>query len=248
MKKQLVWGIRSVQEALKNPKNIAKIWFAVEKQKDQRLKQLFQQARQLKVPVQWVPEIAIEQRIHDEKHQGVLAQIVSIKRWYLEELLQERQPPFAVLVGISDVRNVAGIIRSAEVLGIQGIIIAGEGTPFLQPKIAKVSAGAVLHLPIVYEPSAKYVIHYLQSEGIICIATVIEKGTPIYQLSLQQPHAWVLGNEAKGLSSAVIKACQWRATIPMHGKTQSLNVSSAAAVCFYESLRQKMMRCLKSSS
>jgi len=151
-----------------------------------------------------------------------------------------RGATFIVLcVDVRDPGNAGAVIRVAHAAGA-GAVVCCEGTvdPF-NPKTVRASAGSVLHVPIVVAGDAGEVLHTLGDSGVRRIAAVSKGGTPYTDVDLIAPFALVLGNEASGLPPHLERLLDARVTIPMEGGTESLNVSTAAAVLCFESARQR---------
>ena len=161
----------------------------------------------------------------------------------VEEGAWHRDCPMVVLLDhVTDVRNVGAIARSAECAGVEGIIVPQHGSAALNDEAVKSSSGALMRVPVCREDNLKSVIHLARQSGWqICAAT--EKGaTPYTEVDFRRPTILVMGSEDKGISNEVLKLCDQRAKLPMCGEVQSLNVSVAAGIFFYEALRQKNNR------
>lgn len=144
-----------------------------------------------------------------------------------------------VCVDVRDPGNAGAVIRVAHAAGA-GAVVCCEGTvdPF-NPKTVRASAGSVLHVPLVVSGDAGQVLDTLGDSGLRRLAAVSKGGTPYTDVDLTAPFALVLGNEASGLPSQLERLLDARMTIPMEGGTESLNVSTAAAVLCFEAARQR---------
>ena len=140
---------------------------------------------------------------------------------------------------VTDVRNLGAIARSAECAGVEGIIVPKHGSAQIGDEAVKSSSGALLRVPVCREDNLKSVIHLARQSGWqVCAAT--EKCDNLYtNIDFHKPTILVMGAEETGISNELMKLCNERAKLPMKGEVQSLNVSVAAALFFYEALRQK---------
>lgn len=176
--------------------------------------------------------------------QGIVGQFTSKEMLHLDELVrqayqQTASPTLAMLDGIQDPQNMGAIIRSAEVLGVQGVIIPKRRTAPINETVAKCSAGAVETLPIAATESFAQAIQDLKKAGFWIVGVDMAGGQPCGQFKFDMPTALVIGGEEKGVRPLIKKSCDFMVSIPMAGKINSLNASAASAIIFYEILRQK---------
>lgn len=205
--------------------------------------QLFQLIRQRKIPFQMVPAEKLN-RLTRKNHQGVIAYISLIDYQPLDSLLPmvfERgdMPLLVVVDGLTDVRNLGALARSAECAGGSGLIISEKGTAPINADAIKASAGALSRIPVCRESNILESISFMKESGLQIIA-LDEKGEKnIYQTDLGQPTALVMGSEEKGVSAAIRRMADEMVSIPMKGNIASLNVSVAAGIVLFEALRQR---------
>ncbi len=244
MKQSLLYGIHTVTEALRSGKQIEKIWVSKNTQND-RIQSLKALAEEKKVPLQFVPVEKINTLTTTGNHQGVVAQISEITYQSLEEVLiriqQSGEPALLLLLdGITDVRNVGAMVRTAECMGANAVILPVSGSASLNADAMKVSAGALMHLPVCRENHALDAVYLLQSYGIQIVACT-EKGSDVfYKCDFRGNVCLVLGSEEKGISPSVLKIADKKVKIPMKGKIESLNVSVSAGMILSEVVRQRM--------
>jgi tRNA G18 (ribose-2'-O)-methylase SpoU len=163
----------------------------------------------------------------------------------LAQVLSASSQPrlFAALEGISNAENLGVIVRNAAALGVQALIIGETScSPFLTRAI-RTSMGAVFRIPAVENAPLRLTLDQLRENGVRCIAAhPAPSAHPITQLDLRRDTCFVLGSEGFGLSDAALAACDEQAAVPMSREVDSLNVSSAAAVLFYEAQRQRAVK------
>jgi len=195
------------------------------------------------IPVQYVPVEKIN-RITRKNHQGVIAILSIISYARIEQIIpslyESGEVPFIILLdGITDVRNLGAIIRTAESAGAHTLIIPEKGSATPNTDTIKTSAGALFHLPICRTKNLKYSLNFLKESGLQIIAAHEEAETPYYMTDFTLPSVIILGAEDKGISKQVMDAVDQQVNIPMAGKTSSLNVSVAGAILMYEVVRQR---------
>ena len=149
--------------------------------------------------------------------------------------------PRLLVVGV-DVRdpgNGGTLIRSAESAGAHGVIFCHGSVDVTNPKTVRASAGALFHVPVVEGCDPEEVLGVLGEVGLMRVAAVAHDGERPDRVDLCRPVALVLGNEAQGLPPAVLEGVDTRVTIPMPGRSESLNLGMAASILLYEARRQR---------
>ncbi|MZG53521.1 MAG: 23S rRNA (guanosine(2251)-2'-O)-methyltransferase RlmB [Nitrospinae bacterium] len=239
-----VFGLNPVMEALKAQKRRC-YKLILEKGKSQaRLKSLIELAHENKVPIETIPKTTFQKKYRNHNHQGVIGIFAIIKALELEELIQQAfkrsaLPTLAALDSIQDPHNLGAIIRSAETLGIHGIILPKNRTSAINETVAKCSSGAIEHLPISWVTNLTRGIEQLKEAGFWIAGIAPDGEIPCYQYKFDAPMVLLIGGEEKGIRPLLKKSCDVTLKIPMEGSLESLNASAAAAVVFYEALRQK---------
>lgn len=146
------------------------------------------------------------------------------------------QETCVMLDAVQDAGNVGSILRSAAAAGVRDILLGPGCAGAWTPRVLRAAQGAHFSLNIREQIDLAAMLAELSMPGI---ATVVENATPLYELDLKRPVAWLLGNEGAGLSPELQAQAQVRATIPLAAATESLNVAAAAAICLFEGLRQR---------
>ena len=243
-KSDFLFGIRSVIEAIRSGKEIEKI--LVKKGLQGELyEELVETMKENNLAWQTVPVERIN-RATRKNHQGVIAFVSAITYHDLENTLiglfeEGKNPLVLVLDGITDIRNMGAIARSAECAGVDAIVIPEKGGAPINADAVKTSAGALHNIPVCRVKNLYKAVEYLQNSGLKIVAAT-EKGSENYtQVDYSGPTAIVMGAEDKGVSGQVLKICDDRARIPIAGTIGSLNVSVAAGVLIYEVLRQRAL-------
>ncbi len=144
-----------------------------------------------------------------------------------------------VLVDVGDPGNAGTLLRAAEAAGASAVLFCGDAVDPCNPKCVRASAGALFHLPVAMGGEGGAVLERLRSAGVQTAATVVRGGTPYDETDLRGPVALVLGSEAHGLPEALSASVDLRLSIPMAGRSESLNVAMAGSILCFESLRQR---------
>ena len=132
------------------------------------------------------------------------------------------------------------MIRTAECAGAHGVIIPKRRSAGLTAVVAKTSAGAVSYVPVARVPNLTALLKELKEEGLWIFGAEADGTTPLYQADLKGPAAIVIGSEGGGISRLVAEQCDFKISIPMRGRINSLNASAAAAILLYEAVRQRL--------
>jgi TrmH family RNA methyltransferase len=150
-----------------------------------------------------------------------------------------RGPLTLVLADVGDPGNAGTLVRAAEAAGASAVLFCGTTVDPWNPKCVRASAGALFHVLVASGGGVVAVLEQLGDAGVRSAATVVRDGEPYDTVDLTGPVALVLGSEAHGLPSSVTDAVDLRLTIPMEGRSESLNVAMAGAVLCFEALRQR---------
>ncbi|MGB0973201.1 MAG: TrmH family RNA methyltransferase, partial [Mycobacterium sp.] len=143
----------------------------------------------------------------------------------------------AVPLGVSEPGNAGTVIRVADAMGADAVVLAGHSVDPYNGKCLRASAGSIFSVPVVSEPDGEGVVTRIRSAGLQVLATTLEGDVSLADAELARPTAWLFGPEAHGLPVEVVDLATARVRIPMAGSAESLNVASAAAICLYQSAR-----------
>ena len=237
-----IYGIRAVIEAINSSKDIDKV-FIQTGLKGKLIGQLESLIRKNKINFSYVPTQKLD-RLSKKNHQGVIARIAPIKFYTIDsfsEVLEKSNNPFVLILDqINDVRNFGAIIRTAEISGVDGIIIQNSSSAPVNSDTIKTSAGAIFNIPICKVNHIKDAIYRLQSMNISIISASEKSEKNIYDVDLKVPLAIIMGSEQKGINKSVINLSNESVKLPMYGKIESLNVSVACGIFLYEVVRQRI--------
>jgi 23S rRNA (guanosine2251-2'-O)-methyltransferase len=238
----MIIGRQPILEALKTGRPIERIYMLRTATGD-----IIPQIRELtqanNIPVNYVPVEKLN-ALTQANHQGCIALISNVAYLDLQDVIshvteQGQTPLFLILDGITDVRNIGAIARSAVCCGAQAIIIPDKGIAALNEEAMKSSAGALEKISICRVNSLNKAIDTLHLNGIKVMASEMEASSKLYDCNLKEPVAIIMGSEDKGVYPALIKASDELFHIPMAGNFESFNVSVAAGIILYEALKQR---------
>ncbi len=237
----LLAGRRSVLEALKAGRPFTKILVSVGTSGGS-LAEILARAKEIGMVVQWVPREGLTELVGHPHHQGVAAYIAPFDYVDLEDVIGRTtgQPPLIlVLDDLSDPYNFGAILRSAEAVGAQGVVIPKRRGVPLTETVVKASAGAAAHIPVARVANLVQAMDRLKEAGYWVFGMDVADAKPYTQADFRGPIALVVGAEGKGLGRLVKEHCDVLVHLPMLGQVQSLNASVAAGVVLYEIVRQR---------
>ena len=236
MKRELIYGIRPVLEALRSRRR--EVFEVLEAAGEGEVAEA---AAASGVFVKRVRRAQIEELAPGAAHQGVVARVGPYPYSDLGEILAASDPLVLVLDSVTDPRNLGAVLRAADGAGASGVVIPKDRAVGVTAVAVKASAGASEHVPVARETNLRRAIHRIKKGGVWVYAA--EGGGMAYtELDLSGPVALVLGSEGRGVRKLVREGCDGAVSIPMLGAVESLNVSVAAAVLLYEAQRQRGWR------
>jgi TrmH family RNA methyltransferase len=188
------------------------------------------------VPVSVVTERAAKALSDTVTPVGLVA-VCSLPETSLSDVLTARPRLVLVAVAVSEPGNAGTLIRLADAMGADAVVLAGHGVDPYNGKCLRASAGSIFSLPVLEVTDTEDLIAALQGIDVRVLATTLDGETSLDDVDLAKPTAWLFGPEAHGLSSDVAELADVRVQIPMRGGAESLNVAAAAAICLYQSAR-----------
>jgi 23S rRNA (guanosine2251-2'-O)-methyltransferase len=238
-----LYGMHPVTDAVRQGRRFEKILFR-QGMEGEQFRTLLEEVTRADIPYQFVPSEKMN-RLVKGAHQGVIGYLAQIEYVSFEEMVEnalshKANPVFLVLDGVSDVRNLGAIARSAECAGIDGIVVPAKGSAAINPDAVKASAGALLRMPVAKVANLRVALYYFRDSEFQIVAASEKAEDSMYELNLKKATAIVMGSEGKGISEPVLSLCTVGARIPMAGETGSLNVSVAAAILLFEVVRQRI--------
>ncbi|MBS1772296.1 MAG: 23S rRNA (guanosine(2251)-2'-O)-methyltransferase RlmB [Bacteroidetes bacterium] len=240
----LLIGRKPVLEAIGQGTAIEKI-FLLRTASGEEINSIKKLARERNIPISQVPAEKLDGMTRAQ-HQGVIAWTSLLQYVELQDAIsmvvdKGEVPLFVLLDGVTDVRNVGAIARSAWCCGAQGLILPTSSSASLTEEAVKTSAGALHKIMLCRIPSVPQAMDVLRLNGIQVLGTEMRGSIPIYEADITIPSCIVMGAEDTGISKDVLKRADQLIRIPMAQQFDSLNVSVATGMILYEAMRQRLM-------
>lgn len=241
-KSGIIIGRQPLIEAIEAGRSIDKILFQ-RNVSGESIGDIRRLAKEHNIPIQQVPP----EKLHGytrANHQGVIALAALIAYLPLQDVIDAVVangdcPLFVILDGVTDVRNIGAIARTAVCCGAQALIIPDKGVGALNEEAMKSSAGALEKIHVCRVNSLMKAVDELHLNGIKVFASEMTADLHLDALSFKEPAAFVMGSEDRGVFPPLMKICDQKFKIPMTGNFESLNVSVAAGMILYEAMQQR---------
>lgn len=242
-KSSLIVGRKAVMEAMQTGKHLERIYLqaTVHGEAVDAIKKL---AEQTQTPINKVPVEKLN-NFNVSNHEGCVALIAKVQYQDLQDVIsfvvdKGETPLLLILDGVTDIRNIGGIARSAYCFGVHAIIIPDKGVGALNEDAVLTSAGALEKIAVCRVNSLMKTVDDLHMNGIKVFASEMKAAKKTYECNFAEPCAIVMGAEEKGIYPALMKVCDEKFKIPMTGDFDSLNVSVATGIILYEAAKQRM--------
>jgi len=240
----ILYGINPITEALKASKRKCFRIIVEQGITNPRLKSLMELVQSKNIKIESISKSEFKKRYLPYVHQGIIGHFSIKATMTLDDLianaLKESKHPILILPdGIQDPQNLGAIIRSAEAMGIQGMVLPKHRVAPLNETVAKCSSGAIEKLPVTWVTNLANAIEQLKRSGFWIVGIDPKGEVPCYDFKFEIPVVLLIGSEGRGIRPLLKKICDFTLSIPMAGSMRSLNASAAGAVVFYEALRQK---------
>lgn len=236
-KQQLIAGRNPVLELLQSGKEVEKVLISKSASGDV-VKEIISLCREREVYYQFVPEAKL-QSLSRANHQGVLAYTGLITYYQVQEVIdfifsKGEEPLLLILENVTDVRNLGAIARSALGLGVHAIIFPKKESAAVNDVAVKISAGALLNIPLCRVDNLVAAVKDIKNNGIRILGLDGKSDTFVEDAETRGPLALVAGSEDEGISNAVVRLCDQLIKLPMNPELESYNVSVATALALYE--------------
>jgi 23S rRNA (guanosine2251-2'-O)-methyltransferase len=250
---ELIYGRHSVLSALENQRQLNRIWITQQMRYSSRFHTLLPLAKARGTVIDEVGYNRLDMMTGGATHQGVVAQVAPYTYCELEELITRaksatEQPVILVADGITDPHNLGAIARTAEAMGAQGLVIPQRRATGVTSAVVKVAAGALENLSVARVVNLSRTLEALKEAGFWLYGLSEKADQPLHEIELKGAIVLVVGSEGEGLSLLTQRCCDALVSIPLSGKTPSLNVSVATGMALYELHRQRSGQRLNFSS
>ena len=235
----MICGVHAVYEALAAGRQPVERIHILRDAKLPRLKEVLDLARERGVPVRKEDRTVLDKISGGVVHQGIIAIAGEASYSPIERLFEAKLPCVVVLDGVEDPHNLGAVIRTSEACGVSGVVVPERHSAPLSATVAKASAGAIAHMPVVRVGNVATTLDQFKKKGIWVVG-VDEEGDRLWtDFDYTVPVALVFGGEHRGLRRLVREHCDVVVRLPMLGKVAALNVSVTAGVVLYEVVRQR---------
>ncbi|MBW4572364.1 MAG: 23S rRNA (guanosine(2251)-2'-O)-methyltransferase RlmB [Tolypothrix carrinoi HA7290-LM1] len=253
-----MYGRHPVLTALENQRGLNRIWITSKLRYDPRFHNLILQAKDNGTVIDEVEPKRLDQITSYANHQGIAAQIAPHAYIELDELITKAfsttdAPVIVVADGITDPHNLGAIIRTAEAIGAQGLVIPQRRASGITSTVMKVAAGALETFPVARVVNLSRAMDALKAANFWIYGTAVTGSVPLHTVEFVNPKdenkkpipiVLVVGSEGEGLSMLTQRSCDVLVSIPLQGNTPSLNASVAAGMALYEIYRQRWLNTL----
>ncbi len=242
MKERWIYGFHAVKARLRTaPASVKELWLD-ETRRDTRARDLIALAEGRGINARLADGARLDKMVGGARHQGVVAKVEAMPQAHsLEEVLEgiEGPPLILVLDGVTDPHNLGAVLRSADAFGAHAVLAPKDRAVGLNATVEKVACGAAETVPYLMVTNLTRSLNELKEHEVWTIAADAEAPRILAQVDARAGIAWVLGAEGAGLRRLTRESCDDTVRIPISGSVESLNVSVSAAICLYETARQR---------
>lgn len=239
---ELLYGRNAVMEALRGRRSLRRLFVAEGSARQPRVAAIIQAAEKRGLPVQFLPPRDLTEMLPDVNHQGVALEAGPYPYVGFDDLLRQAEGrPILALDHIQDPQNLATLMRTAEAVGVGGLLLPDRRAAGVTPAVVNASAGAVEHLRVALVANLGRALEECQEAGYWVVA--LEAGPEaqtLFTADLPEPIVLVVGSEGKGISPSLLRRADIQVALPMQGKVESLNAAVAGSIALYELLRRRL--------
>jgi 23S rRNA (guanosine2251-2'-O)-methyltransferase len=243
---EILSGRNSVREVLlAKRRRVSKVLIAEGTTSRDIVAELTMLCQDAHVPLQLLPRETLDHQSPDLRHQGVLAEVSAYPYVTIEDILANAQThgqaPFVLILdNLQDPQNVGSLLRTAEAVGVHGVIVLTQRAVGITPAVSRASAGAVEHLAIAQMTNLAQTLRWLKERGVWIVGVEEHPRAQDYRtLEYDMPLALIVGSEGNGLRRLTVEECDYIVRIPMQGLIHSLNVSVAGSLLLYQVLTNR---------
>ncbi len=242
MKERLIYGFHAIKARVRAAPNSVKEVWVDEGRQDARMRDLLAALSSAGLAPRMADADRLNKMVGGARHQGVVASVepVAMART-LDEVVEgiNGAPLIVVLDGVTDPHNLGAVLRSADAFGAHAVIAPKDKAVGLNATVEKVASGAAETVPYLMVTNLARSLDELKEHHIWTVAMDADAPKTLDKIDVKTGVAWVLGAEGAGLRQLTRKTCDEAARIPIGGSVESLNVSVSAAICLYETARQR---------
>lgn len=240
---EIIYGIHAIEAMLeRSPERILDV-FLLKNREDKRLTSIAQEIEALGLSIKMATRQYLDEQTANGVHQGIMARIKERRNYQendIHALIEQSDKPFILILdGVTDPHNLGACIRTADAAGVDFIIVPKDRSAPLNATAKKVACGAAESVPVIRVTNLARTMRMLQNDyNIWIVGTAGEADHSIYNSTLSQSVAIVMGAEGEGMRRLTREHCDELVNIPMAGTVSSLNVSVATGICLFEVVRK----------
>ncbi|NJK72106.1 MAG: 23S rRNA (guanosine(2251)-2'-O)-methyltransferase RlmB [Synechococcaceae cyanobacterium SM2_3_60] len=246
---ELIYGRHTVWAALEAGRDLNRVWLSSQLRYHPKFFALLSEAKQRGAVIDEVNPKQLDYLTENANHQGIVAQTAPYSYVDLDQLIKDAlatpHPVILVADSIQDPQNLGAMIRTAEAMGAQGMVIPQRRAAGITGTVQRVAAGALEHFAVSRAVNLNRAVETLKEAGFWVYGAAVQGDQMLHQVSFNGPIAIVIGAEGKGISLMTQKHCDLLLRIPLAGKTQSLNAGIATGMFLYEINRQRLQKTLE---
>lgn len=232
-----VEGLKLIREALQSRLVIEEVYVCASRAQESGLQEILKQIRQLGIRTQLVAEPVYNALVDTEAPQGIVA-VVKLPQFQLDQVT--RDSSLLLLADqLQDPGNLGTLIRSAEAFGVKAVLLTENTVSPANQKAVRASAGSLFRMPVFTGFNPDHLLDDLCQRGFKLVATTPQRGQDFRKVDYRGSAALVVGNEGSGLSKRTLDRIDFRVTIPLAAKVESLNVAVASSIILAEAARQR---------
>lgn len=236
---QYVYGKNVIRQLLSSDKKVYEVIIA-DSLKDKEIKRILNERN---IPTRLLSKKKMDAFLRNDTHQGIAAKIDDYRTYDIDELVMAipkgKTPLLIMLDGLEDPHNLGAILRTADCVGADGIILGKHRSVTLTPTVAKVSTGAIDTVKVAVVNNLSQTLEKLKKQGFWVVGADAQNAQDYRQGQYDVPLILVIGSEGFGISPLVRRHCDYAIALPMAGSVTSLNASVACAVLLYEIYSQR---------
>ncbi|TXI25195.1 MAG: 23S rRNA (guanosine(2251)-2'-O)-methyltransferase RlmB [Nitrosomonas sp.] len=237
-----IFGFHAITSRIRqHPESIQEIFLDAHRN-DQRAQNLITLAKNQGIRLSICDAEKLNKMVGTTHHQGVVASVLAIQnRATIETILDDISDSTLLLLldGVKDPYNLGACLRIADAFGAQAVVVPKDNAVGLTSTVYKVASGSAESIPLITVTNFARTIRLIKQQGIWVIGAALEANDTLDHIQLSGPTAWILGSEGEGMRKLTQENCDQLIRIPMIGHVNSLNVSVAAGICLFETLRQR---------
>lgn len=239
---EILYGRNAVIEALRGRRKLYRLLLAPGVERQPRVAALLREAQRRSIPIQRLAHNQLDELLGSVNHQGIALETSPYPYRDLAAILARvDRGTIVALDHVQDPQNLGTLMRTAEAVGVVGLILPDRRAAAITPAVVNASAGAVEHLSVAPVANLSRAVEECKAAGYWALALEAGEQIPsLYQLTLPEPLVLVIGSEGKGISPGVLRHADLRAQLPMRGAIASLNAAVAGSIALYEILRRQV--------